>query len=416
MCLAAPAAPAPEQLHVYPATNNTADGMYTVLWVHQAPLAVVKAAAPALQQRTSAGLGAPSTAAASCWTYDVDGFAGTICKAPVSGVPTGGSLQYRVGCDSLSWSTWRVLRSPAATAVRMLAYADGGIAWSNGTMAGLAADAATGQYGAVLNHGDISYANDYKPASNNSWVWDQYLNEAEAHLDGRAGPHVCIVGNHEAQHNFMPYLNRTAMPRGSTRPLGRFYSYTAVGPVSVISFSTEHDVSPGSEIFDFVASSLQHAASSSVRRERPWIVVQTHHPFLCTDLLTFSTRCVEQAERFRADLEGLFMVAKVDLFFSGHNHMLEASWPYANGTHSEDLHNAYERGTVYVVNGNFGDIEGIEPFFVENPGFRMLDSSMSVDTGYARLDVTMTSLAVDFVNSRTGSVWHNFTLTKDAQA
>ncbi|KAA0145685.1 hypothetical protein FNF29_08432 [Cafeteria roenbergensis] len=325
MCLAAPAAPAPEQLHVYPATNNTADGMYTVFtaWV------AIRSA------------GQPGASSA------------------------------------------RLLPRPCAC----LAYADGGIAWSNGTMAGLAADAATGQYGAVLNHGDISYANDYKPASNNSWVWDQYLNEAEAHLDGRAGPHVCIVGNHEAQHNFMPYLNRTAMPRGSTRPLGRFYSYTAVGPVSVISFSTEHDVSPGSEIFDFVASSLQHAASSSVRRERPWIVVQTHHPFLCTDLLTFSTRCVEQAERFRADLEGLFMVAKVDLFFSGHNHMLEASWPYANGTHSEDLHNAYERGTV-----------------------------MSVDTGYARLDVTMTSLAVDFVNSRTGSVWHNFTLTKDAQA
>lgn len=389
---------------VYPATNDTSSGSYNVVWVHQAPLATVTACSPGLQQNATAG-----TAAAECWTYSVDGFAGSICMAPVGGVPQGGEEGYRVGCDALGWSTWRKLRSPAADSINMLAYADAGIGWSNGTMGMLAADAASGRFAAVLNHGDISYANDYKPATNNSWVWDQYLNMAEAHLDGAAGPHVAICGNHERQHDFAAYLNRTQMPRSSDKPLGRFYSSTAVGPVTVISFSTEHDTSAGSEIYEFVAGALSAAAEA--KHLRPWIVVQTHHPALCTDLLFITTRCGEEAAAIMATFGPLFEAAGVAVFFSGHNHMLEGSWPYFNGTFTTDLHNA--KGTVYVVNGAAGDIEGIEPLFIDNPGFRMFDSELSLDTVYARLQVTRTAFAAEFVDSRSGRVTHNFTLTRD---
>jgi hypothetical protein len=62
--------------------------------------------------------------------------------------------------------------------------------------------------------------------------------------------------------------------------------------------------------------------------------------------------------------------AKVDLHISGHNHQYERSHPvsgcgadYKTGCAvSEGLHNA--RGTVHIVNGAGGDVEGSDPSWV----------------------------------------------------
>jgi hypothetical protein len=287
-----------------------------------------------------------------------------------------------------------------------------GIEWSQGTMAYLASDAASGEYSAVLATGDMSYANDHLPVTNNSWVWDLFLNEAEPHLDGSAGPWIQICGNHEREGDFAAYLTRTWSYRPNSGNLSRFYYSTTVGPATVISFSTEHDVSPGSEIHSYLAGALAHAASPAVRAQHPWIIVQTHHPLLCTDVLTWQTRCVEEASAFRASLEGLFREAEVDVFFSGHNHQMEVSYPYYNGTWTTDLHNASSRGTVYIVNGAAGDIEGIEPLFMPDEGYRMFDSQLSLNTSYARLEVNRSAFRADFVDSHTGQVIDTFTLTK----
>jgi hypothetical protein len=395
-------------------TRGTSLTDFTAMWVHQAPLAEVLAAQPQLQQQ--AATDAPLTQAASCWTYDAGGFAGSICSAPIVNVQPGSAAQYRVGCDSLGWSTWRTMRSPppANGTLKVLAVADMGIAWSNQTIALMNAEAQTGAYGAVWYTGDMGYANDYGD-SNNSWVFDEFFNAVEPHLDGAAGPWVPICGNHEDQFHFAAYLNRTAYLPGGPGPNGRFYYVAHLGPVTLISFSTEHDVSPGSEIYQFVEASLKNASDPTSRSVRPWIAVATHHPFLCTDALTWSSRCSPSSDagRFRGWYERMFHQYGVDIFFSGHNHMMEASWPYYNGTFSTDLHNSYQRGTVYVVNGAGGSIEGIEPFFMPDQPSRMFDTQDSLDTVYARLTVNTTSFTAEFVDAHTGNVAHSFQLTRD---
>lgn len=51
----------------------------------------------------------------------------------------------------------------------------------------------------------------------------------------------------------------------------------------------------------------------------PWIIVYTHHPFLCSDLLT-RDRCLHEAPHYREQMEDMFKEYNVDVFVSGHNH------------------------------------------------------------------------------------------------
>lgn len=195
-------------------------------------------------------------------------------------------------------------------------------------------------------------------------------------------PMMLAPGNHEDQFHFAAHLNRTLMPQQGTGPLSRcvqgqrakvlivqlspghypallcspfrsflrFYYSFDYGCVHFISFSTEHTIDKNTEQWDV---SLQHelepkliqgtqfplidACTSSLyvfryqfvmadlkraqanRDKVPWIVVYTHHPFYCSDLLTVD-RCMKQAPHYRAQLEDAFKQYGVDVFVSGHNH------------------------------------------------------------------------------------------------
>lgn len=57
-------------------------------------------------------------------------------------------------------------------------------------------------------------------------------------------PQVC-PGNHEAQFDFAPYLNRFTMPYNESNSSSPFYYSFDYGGVHFVMLDTEHDVSKG---------------------------------------------------------------------------------------------------------------------------------------------------------------------------
>ena len=154
----------------------------------------------------------------------------------------------------------------------------------------------------------------------------------------------------------------------------------------------------------------------------------------CSSLVTWSSRCVAEAARFRAQLEALMVAAGVDLHLSGHNHQYERSYSVARCDRdyrtecrvSDRTHNPPY--PIHIVNGAGGDSEGVEPTWVaarEVP-FRAAHST-GFRTGYGRTTINRTHLFWEFIysgeraiphlNISTGGtrrVFDKLVLTKDA--
>ena len=96
-------------------------------------------------------------------------------------------------------------------------------------------------------------------------------------------------------------------------------SHTAPSsPVWLCSWLTQSPLFlPSSTPRQFVLQDLKKAQAN--RNKVPWIVVYTHHPFLCSDIIK-EDRCAREAPHYRAQMEDMFQQYGVDLFVSGHNH------------------------------------------------------------------------------------------------
>jgi len=350
---------------------------------------------------------------ATSYSYSAGNFSNTLLRVTMAGLQYDGAYFYRVGGPALGWSDvipYRHKPKPGTEdTVKFLSYGDAGIAWSDGTNDYVSKDAATGEYSLLVNVGDISYANDYG-ATNNSWVNDEFFRRAQPYAS--RVPYMTAPGNHDSQFDFAAYLNRSVMPEQGTGPLSRFYYSFDWGPVHFLSFSTEHTFETGGEQWQFIKDDLERTASR--RHITPWVVVWGHRPLYCTDLITWESRCVEEATQYREWLEGLFHQYHVDAYLCGHNHQLEYTKPVFNETEIDDsYHNA--QGTVYIVNGAAGDKEGIDPTFMPgNIPWREWTSSLSLHTAYTRVTANQTALTWEFMDSDTGKLAKSFTMSKDA--
>jgi hypothetical protein len=50
-----------------------------------------------------------------------------------------------------------------------------------------------------------------------------------------------------------------------------------------------------SEQWTFIKHDLEAASTPQARQLRPWIVVWSHRPLYCSDLMTWEDRCIKQA-------------------------------------------------------------------------------------------------------------------------
>ncbi|KAH8056752.1 acid phosphatase [Aureococcus anophagefferens] len=337
-----------------------------------------------------------STAAGSSYSYEKDNFTGTLHSAVLDGLRDGcqyGTSSRRRGAVVAGA---RVPVREGATELSLLAYGDMGVINSAGTIKVADALASSGRYDLRTSATRATRA--ASASGNNSWVFDEHFRNIQGHVSTM--PFMTVPGNHEAQYDYAPYVNRLPM-RGwlARRQLAPFYS-VRLRPAHFIAYSSEegHSLKKDSEQWRFIAADLE--AANENRAARPWIVAFTHHPMYCSDLITESTRCRKEAFAYRRDLEDLFHEHKLDLHISGHNHRRavrrrlrvrrKGKCELSAETHNHTL-------PIYIVNGAGGDTEGIDPTWVPEflAPFRAFHAS-GLRTGLATVDLNLTHLVWRF--------------------
>jgi len=297
----------------------------------------------------------------------------------------------------------------SASEIKFLSYGDMGVKNSVGSVALMNKRALAKEYDLTVNVGDTSYADDYE-AGHNAKIFDQHFRNIEGHAASQ--PFMVVAGNHEAQYHFAGFKNRLPMPKvdTATSALAPFYYSFDYGPVHFVVYSSEHPFSKGSEQWDFINRDLQAASAPAARAARPWIVVWSHRPLYCSDLMTWEDRCLHEATEYRANIEAMLLAAKVDLHISGHNHQYERSWPvsgcnkdYQGCTVTKSYHNPTQ--PVHIVNGAGGDVEGIDNSWIKDDTkvpFRAFND-IGFHTGFAEVSVNMTALHWQFFYSGDGA-------------
>eukprot|EP01047_Picozoa_sp_COSAG01_P054053 COSAG01_NODE_5861_length_3985_cov_4.335821_2_plen_525_part_00 len=290
----------------------------------------------------------------------------------------------------------------------------------------------------VLHVGDIVYADYGCNLSTNVAWWDLFGQQTEFLAASR--PYLICPGNHDLHGRSGPgaepgassdleslrYNARYRMPPRRQRdsrarqvpikvagaPVGvavpgpeRYYYAYSHRNIRFVSISTEHDLSPGSEQYEWLETELAAADMPTARSKQPWLLLYGHKPPVCSH----ESVCGEAAVPL-----GLFSKYHVDLALWGHLHAFERTFPMVNKTIAvtgASYHNAH--GTPHVMIGMAGDGFCCGGWTTEPPRW----SAFREDSfGYARIWVESdTELRLEYV--RNGDSGHgvrdNFTITKN---
>jgi len=140
-----------------------------------------------------------------------------------------------------------------------------------------------------------------------------------------------------------------------------------------------------------------------------------HRPLYCTGLIdTFIVpRCSLEAREYRGWIEDLLYQYHVDVYFCGHNHQYERSYPVYKSA-STAHHYKNPNATVYIVNGAAGCIELLDPTF-EYPGPEWRGYYNLLQYGYSIMKATPNELSWSFVNANwdQSKVTDSFTMTNN---
>jgi hypothetical protein len=113
-------------------------------------------------------------------------------------------------------------------------------------------------------------------------------------------------------------------PLSPLPPNGIFWYSFDFGPIHFTIFSSEHNFTRGSTQYAWLRQDL-HAVN---RTRTPWLVVSSHRPLYTSEKYPDDLVVVEH---LRAELEPLFLNARVDLYLAGHYHSYERTCPLAHG-------------------------------------------------------------------------------------
>jgi len=394
----------PEQVHIA-LTENAGEMRVTFAIVPAATSAVNAVVKCNVTGGTSQSYGATNH------TYIDGGFDGTIFEAVITDLEDAKAYTYTPFINGIAGNTFTFVYQPNAESINFIAYGDTGVKNSQPTAKFASDMAIAGKIDLIVNVGDTSYADDY-PAATNAKYFDQHFNEIERYA-ARA-PFMTCPGNHEDQFKFAGYLNRLKMPvMAGSGELSRFYYSFNYGPVHFLVYSSEHTFAEGTEQYEFIQKDLAAASTPAARAKQPWIVMWTHHPMYCSDLVTWEDRCLDNAAQYRGQIEKMMVAANVDLHLSGHNHQYERSFP-VNGCNSNytadcqvDKNYNEPKKTVYIVTGAGGNMEGADPTWVAQSKvpFRAAHDE-GLHTGIGRVFVNKTMLKWDFVYTGSRDIPH----------
>jgi hypothetical protein len=333
----------PQQFHLAPTDVSTA---VTVSYVTGAKYT-------ALPNCTlTTGLGKPVASFGGVTsTYSDGGWLGKLHAVRLTGLAP--AIEYRYFCNGGAEFpfTSPPPPGPASFPLVVAAVADLGSRCSregggcgNSTFDSLERSAVDREIGLLLHAGDIAYT------SGKQSVWDDYGRDIEA--TAARIPYAVAPGNHEHYYNFSGYRHRFDMPRKETSE-NLWWSFNH-GGIHVLSFSTEHNYTVGSEQYNFIVSDLKGVD----RVQTPWLIVQGHRPIYCSTDDEYD--CAVNGPKILGPvLEPLLIKYEVDLFLAGHLHNFERSWPISGDGRVEQRSYSTPRSPVHCVIGGAGDNEGL---------------------------------------------------------
>lgn len=259
----------------------------------------------------------------------------------------------------------------------------------------------------VLHNGDLSYAMGY----NSMWeVFHDNIEDLSAEV-----PWMVTIGNHERD---WPGTNSTsfggmdsmgecgvpatrrfaAHPFASKRlpPHDQPWYAIALGVVSIIAVSTEHELAQGS----LQHSWLEQALRAVDRFKTPWLIVAGHRPYVVNSDWTEDT---DNAAYLQSAIGSLLEEYSVDLILGGHHHSYQRSCFVRGGQCS-----AEGRGPV-VLNVGMAGASLNKLNMTLPPLFRYGDDK---HFGYCRINADSSRLTAEFVHSASHNIYDSVTLLK----
>ncbi|RUS68863.1 hypothetical protein EGW08_023374 [Elysia chlorotica] len=224
------------------------------------------------------------------------------------------------------------------------------------------------KYEAVFHIGDIAYNLDYEGGN----LGDEYMKRIQK-FTSRV-PYMTTPGDHEREmtqgkDTFYHYRHRFSMPNAPW-PMTEdslWYSIN-IGHTHFISINTE-SLDPGTDLgmkqLDWLTRDLSEA--NRHREFQPWIIVMGHKPMYCTKSV-MEQLCDKETSPIRDVLEDLFYENGVDVYFSGHKHCYERSWPLYKGRVFQKNY-INPMAPVYVIIGSMGyeylvDLQKSDPYWL----------------------------------------------------
>lgn len=340
---------------------------------------------------------------------------------PAAATAPGARFTYRAlpGTEPAAWSQAFEVQLPAAGAAqRMAVFGDQGL-YPYSSVGNLIDDLSGGAIHSVLHLGDFAY----NLAMSNGTRGDAYMYALEPLL-ARA-PMVWTLGNHELEGSpfgaYCPaaeycegrYLNQSAgyLVAGAASGSGTNMYYSLdVGFLHVVVYDTMQYLSLGEDLkqkqLAWLRRDLAKAAAPAQRARVPWIVVATHVPMYCSAIGQEGV-----GGDSRKDIEPLLLEAGVDVYFYGHVHAYEATWPVANGTVTRTL--VSPPAPVHVLTGAGGPPGSPDAFNASSPAD--FTRATYEKWSYGRLEVNATHLTYSQVDNAHGGVVDSFTIVQEAR-
>mmetsp|Transcript_17743 Transcript_17743/g.38532 ORF Transcript_17743/g.38532 Transcript_17743/m.38532 type:complete len:431 (-) Transcript_17743:105-1397(-) len=273
-------------------------------------------------------------------------------RALITGLKPNEKYQYRpvTGATVGPAYVFTARNDKPADGLKLLVYGDMGKHGGAPSLKKIEADAASGEFNAVVHVGDFAYDLDSDGGVNG----DEFMNRIQsiaAHL-----PYMAAVGNHEIEGgSFAHYVNRFTMPGDSN---GMWYSVD-VGQAHLIVYSSETFFTQSKWTTDAQLEWLKSdlAAANKNRAARPWVIAFGHRPMYCSNIDHDDCANGPAGSKVRAGLEELFHVGGVDIVIEAHEHSYERLWPTFNETVT--AHNYTDpTAMVHIISGCAGCNEG----------------------------------------------------------
>ena len=342
---------------------------------------------------------------------------------PMSLTPPGARLTYRAlpGTSLAAWSEAFELNIPPAGAVQKFAiFGDQGV-YPYSSIGNLIDDYAQGKIQSVIMLGDLAY----NLGMANGTRGDGYLYALQPLL--ASIPWVTVEGNHELEASpfgsYCPeteycegrYLNQSAGYLVAGEHSGsntNLYFSLDVGLVHFIVINTMQYLSLGPDLkarqLAWLRADLAAASAPAQRKEVPWIIALTHVPMYCSAIGQEDVGGLS-----REDLEPLLFEGGVDLYFYGHVHAYESTWPVGpNGAVASNPSLVNPRAPVHVLTGAAGPPGGPDSFnATSKPKFSRTSYG---NWSYGRVQVfNTTHLTYSHIDNYLGTVVDEWTIVQE---